>query len=35
MHAFAGAAGLTFATPLMVVAMVLIKRLYFKQDWTD
>jgi predicted PurR-regulated permease PerM len=35
MHAFAGAAGLMFATPLMVVAMVLIKRLYFKQDWTD
>jgi predicted PurR-regulated permease PerM len=35
MHAFAGAAGLTFATPVMVVAMVLIKRLYFKQDWTD
>ena len=35
MHAFAGIAGLTFATPVMVVAMVLIKRLYFKQDWTD
>jgi len=35
MHAFAGAAGLTFATPLLVVAMVLVKRLYFKQDWTD
>ncbi len=35
MHAFAGAAGLTFATPMLVVAMVLIKRLYFKQDWTD
>jgi predicted PurR-regulated permease PerM len=35
MEAFAGTAGLTFATPLMVVAMVLIKRLYFKQDWTD
>ena len=35
MHAFAGAAGLMFATPVMVVAMVLIKRLYFKQDWTD
>jgi predicted PurR-regulated permease PerM len=35
MHAFAGATGLAFATPAMVVAMVLIKRLYFKQDWTD
>jgi len=35
MHAYAGAAGLMLATPIMVVAMVLIKRLYFKQDWTD
>jgi predicted PurR-regulated permease PerM len=35
MHTFAGATGLAFATPAMVVAMVLIKRLYFKQDWTD
>jgi predicted PurR-regulated permease PerM len=32
---FAGFVGVTFATPLMVVAMVLIKRLYFKQDWTE
>jgi predicted PurR-regulated permease PerM len=35
MEAFAGTAGVTLATPLMVVAMVLIKRLYFNQDWTD
>jgi predicted PurR-regulated permease PerM len=35
MELFAGVVGVTFATPLMVVAMVLIKRLYFKQDWTE
>jgi putative permease len=35
MEVFAGTVGVTFATPLMVVAMVLIKRLYFKQDWTE
>lgn len=35
MQAFAGTVGVTFATPLMVVAMVFIKRLYFKQDWTE
>jgi predicted PurR-regulated permease PerM len=35
MHVFAGTVGVTFATPLMVVAMVMIKRLYFKQDWTE
>jgi len=28
-------AGILFALPLMVVAMVLIKNLYFKQDWTE
>jgi predicted PurR-regulated permease PerM len=35
MDIFAGTAGVTFATPLMVVAMVLIKKLYFKQDWDE
>jgi len=35
MEIFAGIVGVTFATPLMVVAMVLIKNLYFKQDWTE
>jgi predicted PurR-regulated permease PerM len=33
MEIFAGTTGITFATPLMVVTMVLIKHLYFKQDW--
>jgi len=32
---FAGVVGVMFATPLMVVAMVLIKELYFGQEWTD
>lgn len=32
---FAGAVGVMLATPLMVVAMVLIKELYFGQQWTD
>jgi predicted PurR-regulated permease PerM len=32
---FAGTLGVMFATPLMVVAMVLIKELYFKQEWTE
>jgi len=35
MELFAGTVGVTFATPLMVVAMVLIKKLYFKQDWDE
>ena len=35
MKVFAGTLGVMFATPLMVVAMVLIKELYFKQDWTE
>jgi len=35
MELFAGTVGVTFGTPLMVVAMVLIKELYFKQDWTE
>src|SRR5207237_1612717 len=35
MELFAGTVGVTFATPLMVVAMVLIKTLYFKQDWKE
>jgi predicted PurR-regulated permease PerM len=35
MHLFAGSIGLALATPLMVVAMVLIKELYFKQEWTE
>jgi predicted PurR-regulated permease PerM len=35
MELFAGVIGVTFATPLMVVGMVLIKRLYFKQDWDE
>jgi predicted PurR-regulated permease PerM len=35
MHLFAGSVGLALATPLMVVAMVLIKELYFKQEWTE
>jgi predicted PurR-regulated permease PerM len=34
-HLFAGSIGLALATPLMVVAMVLIKELYFKQEWTE
>jgi predicted PurR-regulated permease PerM len=33
MEIFAGTAGVTVATPLMVVTMVLVKQLYFKQDW--
>lgn len=32
---FTGTLGVAFGTPLMVVAMVLIKNLYFKQDWTE
>jgi len=35
MQLFAGTVGVTLATPLMVVAMVLIKELYFKQDWDE
>jgi len=35
MHLFGRVIGLTFATPLMVVGMVLIKELYFRQDWTE
>jgi len=35
MELFAGIIGMAFATPLMVVAMVLIKKLYFKQDWDN
>jgi len=31
MELFAGMIGVTFATPLMVIAMVLVKKLYFKQ----
>ena len=34
MEIFVGILGVTLAT-LMVVAMVLIKNLYFKQDWTE
>jgi predicted PurR-regulated permease PerM len=32
---FAGIPGVMLATPLMVVAMVLIKELYFGQQWTE
>jgi predicted PurR-regulated permease PerM len=32
---FAGTVGVMLATPLMVVGMVLIKELYFGQEWTD
>ena len=35
MDLFLGTTGVTFATPLMVVGMVLIKKLYFKQDWDE
>jgi predicted PurR-regulated permease PerM len=35
MQLFAGIIGVTLATPLMVVAMVLIKKLYFKQEWNE
>jgi len=35
MEIFGGILGVTFATPLMVVAMVLIKNFYFKQDWNE
>jgi predicted PurR-regulated permease PerM len=35
MELLAGTVGVTLGTPLMVVAMVLIKELYFKQDWTE
>jgi len=35
MELFAGTVGVTLGTPLMVVAMVLIKELYFEQDWTE
>ncbi len=35
MELFLGILGVTLATPLMVVTMVLIKNLYFKQDWTE
>ncbi|HEY2384384.1 MAG TPA: AI-2E family transporter [Terriglobia bacterium] len=35
MDLFAGTIGVMFATPLMVVGMVLIKELYFKQEWTE
>jgi predicted PurR-regulated permease PerM len=35
MDLFAGVIGVTFATPLMVVAMVLIKKLYFQQEWDE
>jgi predicted PurR-regulated permease PerM len=35
MELFAGTVGVMLATPLMVIAMVLIKQLYFGQEWTD
>ena len=35
MELFAGVVGVMLATPLMVVAMVLIKELYFGQQWTE
>jgi predicted PurR-regulated permease PerM len=35
MQLFAGGVGVTFATPLMVVGMVLVKKLYFRQDWDE
>jgi predicted PurR-regulated permease PerM len=35
MELFAGMVGVTLATPLMVVGMVLIKKLYFKQEWYE
>jgi predicted PurR-regulated permease PerM len=35
MQLFAGVIGVTLATPLMVVGMVLIKKLYFKQEWDE
>jgi predicted PurR-regulated permease PerM len=35
MELFAGTVGVTFATPLMVVGMVLVKKLYFRQDWDE
>jgi len=35
MDLFAGTVGVALATPLMVVAMVLIKELYYKQEWTE
>ena len=35
LEVFAGIPGVMLATPLMVVAMVLIKELYFGQRWTD
>ena len=35
MELFAGTLGVMFATPLLVVSMVLIKELYFKQDWRE
>ena len=35
MEIFTGTVGVTFATPVMVVGMVLIKKLYFKQDWDE
>ncbi|HYR83455.1 MAG TPA: AI-2E family transporter [Terriglobia bacterium] len=33
MEIFVGGMGIAFATPLLVVSMVLVKQLYFKQDW--
>ena len=35
MELFAGIVGVMLASPLMVVAMVLIKELYFEQKWTE
>jgi predicted PurR-regulated permease PerM len=35
MNIFAGTVGIMLATPLMVVAMVLIKKFYFNQGWTE
>lgn len=35
MELFVGVVGVTFGTPLMVVGMVLIKKLYFKQEWDE
>jgi predicted PurR-regulated permease PerM len=35
MELFGGIVGVTLATPLMVVGMVLIKKLYFKQEWDE
>ena len=33
MEIFVGSMGMAFATPLLVITMVLVKQLYLKQDW--